>query len=115
MHLINVRIAFQTILGLCWVAACVPDGRSQGLRITDADFPIEVSSAKPETSSAVAVSNGTPVGPSLVFNPSLNEAVTPAIRMPTTWIFGTLNPFPPKNVCPARFCVRPMMNCSNRH
>src|SRR6266404_5197104 len=75
MHLINVRIAFQIILGLCWVAACVPDGRSQGLRITDADVPIEVSSAKPATPSTVAVSNGAPVGPSLVFNPSLNEAV----------------------------------------
>ena len=75
MHLINVRIAFQIILGLCWVAACVPDGRSQGLRITDADVPIEVWSAKPATPSTVAVSNGTPVGPSLVLNPSLNEAV----------------------------------------
>lgn len=75
MHLINVRIAFQIILGLCCLAAFVPDGRSQGLRITDADFPIEVSLAKPATSSTVAVSKGTPVGPSLVLNPSLNEAV----------------------------------------
>ena len=73
MHLISDRIAFHIILGLCCMAACVPDGRSQGLRITDADFPIEVS--KPETSSTVAVSNGTLVGPSLVLNPSLNEAV----------------------------------------
>ena len=73
MHLINDRVALHIILGLCCFAACVPDGRSQGLRITDADFPIEVS--KPETSSTVAVSNGTPVGPSLVFNRSLNEAV----------------------------------------
>jgi soluble lytic murein transglycosylase-like protein len=75
MHLINDRVAFQIILSLCCFAACVPDGRSQGLRITDADFPIEVSLAKPATSSTVAVSNGTPVGPSLVLNPSLNEAV----------------------------------------
>ena len=75
MHLINARVAFHIILGLCCFAACVPDGRSQGLRITDADFPIEVSLAKPETSSTVAVSNGTPVGSSLVLNPSLNEAV----------------------------------------
>ena len=73
MHFINARFAFHIILGLCCFAACVPDGRSQGLRITDADFPIEVS--KPETSSTVAVSNGTLVGPSLVLNPSLNEAV----------------------------------------
>jgi soluble lytic murein transglycosylase-like protein len=73
MHLINARFAFHIILGLCCFAACVSDGRSQGLRITDADFPIEVS--KPETSSTVAVSNGTLVGPSLVLNPSLNEAV----------------------------------------
>jgi soluble lytic murein transglycosylase-like protein len=73
MHLINDRVALHIILGLCCFAACVPDGRSQGLRITDADFPIEVS--KPETSSTVAVSNGTLVGPSLVLNPSLNEAV----------------------------------------
>lgn len=75
MHLINVRNAFQIILGVCCLAAFVPDGRSQGLRITDADFPIEVSLAKPATSSTVAVSKDTPVGPSLVLNPSLNEAV----------------------------------------
>lgn len=75
MNLINVRVAFQIILGLCCVSACVPDGRSQGLRITDADFPIEVSLAKPTTPTTVAVSEGTPVGSSLVLNPSLNEAV----------------------------------------
>jgi soluble lytic murein transglycosylase-like protein len=75
MHLINVRVVFQIIIGMCCLAACVPDGRSQGLRITDADFPIEVSLAKPATSSTVAVSNGTPVGPPSVLNPSLNEAV----------------------------------------
>src|SRR5260370_41033064 len=74
-HLINERIAFQIILGLCCLVACVPDGRSQGLRITDADFPMEVSLAKPATSSPVAVSQGAPVGRSLVLNPSLNEAV----------------------------------------
>ena len=75
MHLINDRVAFHIILGLCCFAACVPDGRSQGLRITDADVPIEESSAKPATPSTVAVSNGTLVDPSLVLNPSLNEAV----------------------------------------
>ena len=75
MHLINDRVALHIILGLCCFAACVPDGRSQALRITDADFPIEGSLAKPEISSTVAVSNGTLVGPSLVLNPSLNEAV----------------------------------------
>lgn len=75
MHLMNVRVAFQIILGLCCVAACVPDGRSQGLRITDADFPIEASLAKPAAPSSLAASEGTPIGPSLVFNPSLNEAV----------------------------------------
>jgi len=75
MHLINVRVVFQIILGLCCLAACAPDGRTQGLRITDADVPIEVSLAKPATPSTVTVSDGTPVGPSLVLNPSLNEAV----------------------------------------
>ena len=75
MRLINVRVAFQIILGLCCVAACVPDGRSQGLRITDADFPIEVSFAKPTTASTGAVSQSAPAGPSKGLNPSLNEAV----------------------------------------
>lgn len=75
MNLINVRVVFQFILGVCWVAAFVTDGRSQGLRITDADFPIEVSSAKATTPTTTAVSEGTPVGSSLVLNPSLNEAV----------------------------------------
>lgn len=75
MNLINVRVAFQIILGLSCVSACVPDGRCQGLRITDADFPIEVSSAKPTTPTTIAVSVGTPVGSSLVLDPSLDEAV----------------------------------------
>lgn len=74
MHLINDRVAFHIILSLCCFAACVPDGRSQGLRITDADFPIEVSSAEP-IPSTVAFSKGTHVVPLLVLNPSLNEAV----------------------------------------
>lgn len=75
MHLMNVRVAFQIILSLCCVAACVPDGRSQGLRITDADFPIEVSLAKPTTPSTGGVSQSAPGGSSKVRNPSLSEAV----------------------------------------
>ncbi len=75
MYVPGDRIVFHIIIGMCCLGACVPDGRSQGLRITDADFPIEVSLAKPATSSTVAVSQGAPVGRSLVLNPSLNEAV----------------------------------------
>jgi len=75
MHPISDRIAFHIIVGFCCLAACVSNGRSQGLRITDADFPIEVSLAKPATPSTVAVSQGATVGPSTVRNPSLNEAV----------------------------------------
>jgi soluble lytic murein transglycosylase-like protein len=75
MHLINDRVAFQIILGLCCLAAVVPDSRSQGLRITDADFPIDVSLAKPITPSTGAVSQSALGGPSKVRNPSLNEAV----------------------------------------
>jgi soluble lytic murein transglycosylase-like protein len=71
----NVRVAFQIIFSLCCMAVFVPDGRSQGLRITDADFRIEVSLAKPATSSTVAVSKGTHVGASLVLSHLLNEAV----------------------------------------
>ena len=75
MHFISDRIAFHIILGFCCLAACVSDGRSQGLRITDADFPIEVSLAKPATPSTVARSQSAPVGSSSVHNPSLNQAV----------------------------------------
>ena len=74
MNLINVRVAFQIILGLCSVSACVPDGRCQGLRITDADFPIEVSSAQP-IPSTLAISQSAPGGPLTIRNASLNEAV----------------------------------------
>jgi soluble lytic murein transglycosylase-like protein len=73
MHFISNRIAFQIILGLCCLVGCVPDGRSQGLRITDADFPIEVSLAKPTIPSCA--SQSVPGDPPMVRNPSLNEAV----------------------------------------
>ena len=63
MHPISDRIAFHIILGFCCLAACVSDGRSQGLRITDADFPIEVSLAKPATPSTVAVHRALPLVP----------------------------------------------------
>jgi hypothetical protein len=75
MHPISDRIAFHIILGLCCLAACVPDSRSQGLRITDADFPIEMSLAKPAHPSTVAVSQGVPIVSSLASNTSLNVAV----------------------------------------
>jgi soluble lytic murein transglycosylase-like protein len=75
MYVLGDRIVFHIIIGMCCLAACVPDGHSQGLRITDADVPIEVSLAKPTIPSIVAVSQDNPVGPSAVRNRSLNEAV----------------------------------------
>ncbi len=74
MHPINKRIAFYIVFGLCVFAACAAHGRSQGLTITDADFPIRVLEAKPATPS-VAVSRRAKFGPSVVHNPVLVEAV----------------------------------------
>jgi soluble lytic murein transglycosylase-like protein len=75
MQLTSDRIAFHIIIGLCCLAACVPDGRSQGLRINDAEFPIEVSLRKPSSRSSVALSQTAPAGPPVIRNSSLNEAV----------------------------------------
>ncbi len=75
MHPRNKRIAFYIVFGLCVFAACAVHGRSQGLTITDADFPVEVSEAKPATPSSVAVSRRAKFSPSVVHNPVLVEAV----------------------------------------
>jgi soluble lytic murein transglycosylase-like protein len=75
MQLISDRIAFHIIIGLCCLAACVPDGRGQGLRINDAEFPIEVSLKTNSTRSPVALSQTAPAGRPVIRNPSLNEAV----------------------------------------
>jgi soluble lytic murein transglycosylase-like protein len=78
MNFINVRVAFQIILGLCCLTADVPDGRSQGLRITDADSPIKLRLAKPAIPSIplpVAVSQSAAGHRSTGHNPSLTEAV----------------------------------------
>lgn len=75
MHLINVRVAFQIILGICCLAACVRDARSQGFRITDADVPIEVSLPKPIITLTVAVAQRPQGSPLTIRNSLLTEAV----------------------------------------
>jgi len=75
MHLINVRVAYQIILGICCLATCVLDGRCQGLRITDADVPIEVLLAKPIIPSTIAVSESPQVGVLKIRNSLLTEVV----------------------------------------
>src|SRR5438874_9275690 len=75
MQLISDRTAFHIIIGLCCLAACVADIRSQELRITDANLPIEASLTNPSTPSRVSVSQVAPAGPVVIRNPSLNEVV----------------------------------------
>ena len=75
MQLISDRTAFHIIIGLCCLAACAADIRSQELRITDANLPIEASLTNPSTPSRVSVSQAAPAGPVVIRNPSLNEAV----------------------------------------
>ena len=75
MQLICDRTAFHIIVGLCCLGACVADIRSQELRITDADLPIEASLTNASTPSRVAVPQAAPAGPAVIRNPSLREAV----------------------------------------
>ena len=74
-HLISRQIAFHILIFCCLLVACVLHAEAQGLRITDADFPIEVSLAKPDTGSTVAVSQVVPIGSLVARNQPLNEAV----------------------------------------
>jgi soluble lytic murein transglycosylase-like protein len=75
MHLINDRSAFQIILGLCCLAACVPDGHSQGLRISDADVQLMAASVETVEPLSPHPPASVPAGMLVARNPILNQAV----------------------------------------